>query len=135
MIPIAATANAARRASSSFFSEGVGKWKMIHPAHEGKHSKSGEALDLNLDLNNLRALFDNSCVAASKESDQFLFLLGAIMNRFVVTAKAAYPLFMLDPPYPAVAIEIEMVWHQNADGDHTIRWLLNELVASVGDLQ
>jgi membrane fusion protein, multidrug efflux system len=90
MIPIAATANAARRASSSFFSEGVGKWKKIRPAHEGKHSESGEALNLNLDLNNLRALFGNSCAAASKEFDQFLFLLGVIMNPFVVTAKAAY---------------------------------------------
>ena len=63
---------------------------MIHPAHEGKHSKSAEVLNLNLDLNNLRALFDNSCVAASKESDQFSFLLGAVMNRFVGAAKAAY---------------------------------------------
>src|SRR5215469_2367217 len=90
MIPIAATANAARRASSSFFSEGVGKWKKIRPTHEGKPSESGEALNLNLGLNNLRPLFGNSCVAASKESDQFLFLLGAIMNQFVVTAKAAY---------------------------------------------
>ena len=90
MIPIAATANAARRAPSLFFSEGVGKWKMIHPAHEGKHSKSVEALNLNLDLNNLRVLFDNSCVAASKKSDQFLFLLEAVMNPCVATVKAAY---------------------------------------------
>ena len=55
-----------------------------------QHSKSGEALNLNLDLNNLRVLFDNSCVAASKESDQFLFLLGTVMNPLAVTAKAAY---------------------------------------------
>jgi len=90
MIPIAATANPACRASSSFFSEGIGKWKKIPRAHEGKRSKPGEALNLNLDSNNIGTVFDNSCIAASKESDQFLSLLGAVMNPFVVPAKAAY---------------------------------------------
>jgi hypothetical protein len=41
---------------------------------------------------------------------------------------------MLDPPYPAVAVEIETLWNQASDEDHAIRWLLNELAASVGDL-
>ncbi|MBV8277843.1 MAG: efflux RND transporter periplasmic adaptor subunit, partial [Verrucomicrobia bacterium] len=89
MIPIAATANAARRASSLIFSEGVGKWKMIHPAHKGNHSKPGEALKLNQDLNNLRVLFDNPCLAASKQSHEVSSLLGAVMNLLVATAKAA----------------------------------------------
>jgi len=62
-------------------------------------------------------------------------MVAIVPRRLASWAAANAPLFMLDPPYPAVAIEIEMVWHQNADGDHTIRWLLNELVASVGDLQ
>ena len=35
----------------------------------------------------------------------------------------------------AYAQRIEMVWDQTSDEDRTIRWLLNELVASVGDLQ
>jgi hypothetical protein len=50
-------------------------------------------------------------------------------------AAANAPLFLLDPLYPAVAVEIEMVWDQTSDEDHTIRSLLNELVASVGNLQ
>jgi DNA-binding transcriptional LysR family regulator len=62
-------------------------------------------------------------------------MVAIVPRRLASWAAANAPLFMLDPPYPAVAIEIEMVWHQTSDGDHTIRWLLNELVASVGDLQ
>jgi DNA-binding transcriptional LysR family regulator len=62
-------------------------------------------------------------------------MVAIVPRRLASSAAANAPLFMLDPPYPAVAIEIEMVWHQTSDGDRTIRWLLNELVASVGDLQ
>lgn len=56
-------------------------------------------------------------------------------RRLALWAAANAPLFLLDPLYPAVAVEIEMVWDQTSDGDHTIRSLLNELVASVGNLQ
>jgi DNA-binding transcriptional LysR family regulator len=56
-------------------------------------------------------------------------------RRLALWAAANAPLFLLDPPYPAVTVEIEMVWDQTSDEDHTIRWLLNELVASLGDLQ
>jgi DNA-binding transcriptional LysR family regulator len=55
-------------------------------------------------------------------------------RRLALWAAANAPLLLLDPPYPAVAVEIEIVWDQTLDEDHTIRWLLNELVASVGDL-
>jgi DNA-binding transcriptional LysR family regulator len=62
-------------------------------------------------------------------------MVAIVPRRLASWAAANAPLFMLDPPYPAVAIEIEMVWRQTSDGDHIIRWLLNELIASVGDLQ
>lgn len=36
-------------------------------------------------------------------------------RRLALWAAANAPLFLLDPPYPAVAVEIEMVWDQTSD--------------------
>ena len=62
-------------------------------------------------------------------------MVAIVPRRLALWAVAHASLVLLDPPYPAVAVEIETLWNQASDEDHTIRWLLHELAASVGDLE
>lgn len=97
--------------------------RALQEFQEGKISPTGRAT---VSVSNFAAI-----VSFLQMSD----MVAIAPRRLALWAAANAPLFLLDPPYPAVAVEIEMVWHQTSDEDHTIRWLLNELVASVGDLQ
>jgi len=60
-------------------------------------------------------------------------MVAVVPRRLAFSAAAHCPLFLLEPPYPAVAVEIEVVWNRTSDEDLTIRWLLNELISSVSD--
>jgi DNA-binding transcriptional LysR family regulator len=61
-------------------------------------------------------------------------MLAKLPRRLALWAAAHAPLSLLDPPYPPVAIDIEMLWHQGGDDDHGIQWLVNELAESICDL-
>ncbi|HTD17563.1 MAG TPA: LysR family transcriptional regulator [Chthoniobacterales bacterium] len=55
-------------------------------------------------------------------------------RRLALWAATHTPLALLDPPYASIKIEIEMLWVEGADQDRGLRWLLNELAESAGDL-
>src|SRR5271165_5310566 len=44
-------------------------------------------------------------------------MLAKLPRRLALSAAAHAPLSLLDPPYPSVAIDIEMLWHQDSDDD------------------
>ena len=60
-------------------------------------------------------------------------MLAKLPRRLALWAAAHAPLSLLDPPYPLVAIDIEILWHQGGDDDHGIQWLVNELAECIGD--
>jgi DNA-binding transcriptional LysR family regulator len=59
--------------------------------------------------------------------------LAKLPRRLALWAAAHAPLSLLDPPYPSVAIDIEMLWHQRSDDDQGVQWLVNELAECIGD--
>jgi DNA-binding transcriptional LysR family regulator len=61
-------------------------------------------------------------------------MLAKLPRRLALWAAAHAPLSLLDPPYPSVAIDIEMLWDQGSDDDHGIQWLVNELAECIGDV-
>jgi len=61
-------------------------------------------------------------------------MLAKLPRRLALWAAAHAPLSLLDPPYPPVAIDIEMLWHRGGDDDHGIQWLMNELAKSIGNV-
>jgi DNA-binding transcriptional LysR family regulator len=61
-------------------------------------------------------------------------MVAILPRRIALWAATNAPLVLLDPPYPPVIIEIEMLWHQDADQDQGLRWLVSELAESIGDL-
>jgi DNA-binding transcriptional LysR family regulator len=61
-------------------------------------------------------------------------MLAKLPRRLALSAAAHAPLSLLDPPYPSVAIDIEMLWHQDSDDDQGIQWLVNELAECIGDV-
>jgi DNA-binding transcriptional LysR family regulator len=61
-------------------------------------------------------------------------MLAKLPRRLALSAAAHAPLSLLDPPYPSVAIDIEMLWDQGSDDDHGIQWLVNELAECIGDV-
>jgi DNA-binding transcriptional LysR family regulator len=61
-------------------------------------------------------------------------MLAKLPRRLALWAAAHAPLSLLDPPYPSVAIDIEMLWHRGGDDDHGIQWLVNELAECIGNV-
>jgi DNA-binding transcriptional LysR family regulator len=61
-------------------------------------------------------------------------MLAKLPRRLALWAAALAPLSLLDPPYPSVAIDIEMLWDQGSDDDQGIQWLVNELAECIGDV-
>jgi DNA-binding transcriptional LysR family regulator len=60
-------------------------------------------------------------------------MLAKLPRRLALWAAAHAPLCLLDPPYPPVAIDVEMLWHQDGgDDDQGIQWLVNELAECIG---
>ena len=50
-------------------------------------------------------------------------------------AAANASIALLDLPYPSAKLKIEAVWHQRADHDRGLQWLLNEVVESIRELE
>ena len=65
---------------------------------------------------------------------QFGDMVALLPRRLALWAAAHAPLSLLDPPYPPVAIDIEMLWDQGSDDDQGIQWLVNELAECNGDV-
>jgi DNA-binding transcriptional LysR family regulator len=61
-------------------------------------------------------------------------MVAMLPRRLALWAAAHAPLTLLDPPYTSITTEIEMLWVEGADQDEVLRWLLNELAESIGDL-
>jgi DNA-binding transcriptional LysR family regulator len=61
-------------------------------------------------------------------------MVAMLPRRIALWAATSTPIVLLDPPYRSVTIEIEMLWEQGADQDQDLRWLVNELAESIGDL-
>jgi len=62
-------------------------------------------------------------------------MVAMLPRRLALWAAAQAPLALLDPPYPSITIEIEMLWNQGADQDRGLQWLVNELADSIGDIE
>jgi DNA-binding transcriptional LysR family regulator len=60
-------------------------------------------------------------------------MLAKLPRRLALWAAAHAPLTLLDPPYPPVAIDIEMLW-QGGDDDRGIQWLVDELAECIGNV-
>jgi DNA-binding transcriptional LysR family regulator len=60
-------------------------------------------------------------------------MVAMLPRRLALWAAAYAPLSLLDPPYPSVAVDIEMLWDQGTDEDQGLQWLVNELAESIGD--
>ena len=61
-------------------------------------------------------------------------MVATLPRRLALWAAAHAPLTLLDPPCTSTALEIEVLWVEGADQDEGLRWLLNELAESIGDL-
>lgn len=61
-------------------------------------------------------------------------MVAMLPRRLALWAAALAPLSLLDPPYPSVAVDIEMLWDQGADEDQGLQWLVNELAESIGNV-
>jgi len=61
-------------------------------------------------------------------------MVAMLPRRIALWAATSTPIVLLDPPYRSVTIEIEMLWEQGADQDQDLRWLVNEVAESIGDL-
>ena len=62
-------------------------------------------------------------------------MVAVLPRRLARLAAANACIALLDLPYPSTKLKIEMVWHQRADHDQGLQWLLNELVESIGDVE
>jgi DNA-binding transcriptional LysR family regulator len=62
-------------------------------------------------------------------------LVAIIPRRLARLAAANAPIALLDLPYASTKLKIEMIWHQRADHDRGVRWLLNEVIESVADVE
>jgi DNA-binding transcriptional LysR family regulator len=60
-------------------------------------------------------------------------MVAVLPRRLARLAAANASIALLDLPYLTPKLKIEVAWHQRADHDPGIQWLLNELVESIGD--
>jgi DNA-binding transcriptional LysR family regulator len=61
-------------------------------------------------------------------------MVATLPRRLALSLVAQSSIVLLDLPYPPIAVDVEMVWHQRANQDDGFDWLRNELVSSVADL-
>jgi DNA-binding transcriptional LysR family regulator len=61
-------------------------------------------------------------------------MVATLPRRLALWTAAHFPLVLLDLPYPPKTVDIEMVSDQSADRDKGLRWLIDELAASIGDV-
>jgi DNA-binding transcriptional LysR family regulator len=66
---------------------------------------------------------------------QLTDMVAVLPRRLARLAAANASIALLDLPYPSTKLKIEVVWHQRADHDRGLQWLLNEVVESIGDLE
>jgi DNA-binding transcriptional LysR family regulator len=62
-------------------------------------------------------------------------MVAVLPRRLARLAAANASIALLDLPYPSTKLKIEVVWHQRADHDQALQWLLNEAVESIGDTE
>jgi DNA-binding transcriptional LysR family regulator len=62
-------------------------------------------------------------------------MVAILPRRLARVAAANASIALLDLPYPTPKLKIEVAWHQRADQDQGLQWLLNELVESIGDVE
>jgi DNA-binding transcriptional LysR family regulator len=62
-------------------------------------------------------------------------MVAVLPRRLARLAAANASIAFFDLPYPSTKLKIEMVWHQRADYDQGLQWLLNEVVESIGDVE
>jgi DNA-binding transcriptional LysR family regulator len=66
---------------------------------------------------------------------QLTDMVAVLPRRMARLAAANASITLLDLPYPSTTLKVEVVWHQRADHDRGLQWLLNEVVESIGDLE
>jgi len=54
-------------------------------------------------------------------------LVATLPRRFALRAAESYGLVLLDLPFEPLAVEVEAIWHQRADKDAGLQWLLGQL--------
>jgi DNA-binding transcriptional LysR family regulator len=62
-------------------------------------------------------------------------MVAVLPRRLARLAAVNRSIALLDLPYPTPKLKIEVAWHQRAEHDQGIQWLLNELVESIGDVE
>jgi DNA-binding transcriptional LysR family regulator len=65
---------------------------------------------------------------------QLTDMVAVLPRRLARSVAANASIALLDLPYPSTKLKIEVIWHQRADHDRGLQWLLNEVVESIGDL-
>ncbi|MEJ1975284.1 MAG: hypothetical protein WDN49_03650 [Acetobacteraceae bacterium] len=58
-------------------------------------------------------------------------MVATFPRRLAVRAMEQAALVMLDLPYEPLAVPIEVVWHQRADRDAGVQWLIGELAGAI----
>jgi len=66
---------------------------------------------------------------------QLTDMVAVLPRRLARLAAANASIALLDLPYPPTKLKIEVVWHQRADHDRGLQWLLSEVMESIGDLE
>jgi len=59
--------------------------------------------------------------------------VATLPRRLALWLMAQTKVELLDLPYSAITVDVEMVWHQRANRDKGIQWLTQELVSSTAD--
>jgi hypothetical protein len=62
-------------------------------------------------------------------------MVATLPRQLALRTVAHFPLVLLDLPYTPKTVDIEMVWEQSADRDQGLQWLINELGASIVDVE
>jgi DNA-binding transcriptional LysR family regulator len=60
-------------------------------------------------------------------------MLAMLPRRLAMWVGANLSLSLLEPPFPPVAVDVEMLWDQSADEDRGLQWLMKQLAESVGE--
>jgi DNA-binding transcriptional LysR family regulator len=61
-------------------------------------------------------------------------MVATLPRRLALWAAAHAPLQLLDPPYPSVAVDIEVLRDEGSCDDQGLQWLVNELAESIRDV-
>jgi DNA-binding transcriptional LysR family regulator len=61
-------------------------------------------------------------------------MVATLPRRLALLAKTQTPLVLLDLPYLPITVNVEMVWHQRADRNMGVQWLIKELASAMADI-